>query len=89
MSIFKKDTVNTNASKEIETLYSSRKTETVIQGIEIPKKWSNLNTEELRNEAKNAILALSKSSNSDFKAKELGFKDAKHLLDLCFDYILK
>ncbi len=76
-------------SMETETLYSSRKQHKIIEGIELPKNWKNFSTDELRNQARNAILELSRSSNSDFKAKELGFNNAKHLMDLCFDFILK
>ena len=88
---FKKTTDKTDSDTPIETeiLYSSRKQNTIIKGVELPEKWSNFSSDELINQAKNAILELSKTSNSDFKAKELGFKDAKHLMDLCFDFILK
>jgi len=91
MNFFKKtiDQSNADISRETEILYSSRQQQTVIKGIELPKGWSNFSSDELRNQAKNAILELSRSSNSDFKAKELGFNDAKHLMDLCFDFILK
>lgn len=87
---FKKPTNKTNDTPpETEVLYSSRKQNSVIEGIELPKNWSNFSKEELITQAKNAILELSKTSNSDLKAKDLGFKDAKHLMDLCFDFILK
>ncbi len=91
MNFFKNpaDKTNNDVSRETETLYSSRKQNTVIEGIELPNGWFNFNSDELRIHAKNAILELSRSSNSDFKAKELGFVNAKHLMDLCFDFILK
>lgn len=70
-------------------LYSSLKQNSIIEGIELPINWEKLNPEELKLKARESILELSNSSNSDFKAQKLGFKNAKHLMDLCFDYILK
>ena len=97
MNIFnKKTTKNNNLSIEIQTLYSSLKKQSILKGkqsilkgIELPENWSILSSDELKNEARKAILEMSRSTNSDFKAKELGFKNAKHLMDLCFDFILK
>lgn len=85
--IFKK---NEEFFSKIETdvLYSNQSS-TIIEGIELPKNWKTLNHSEMKNKARQSILELSRSSNSDFKAKELGFKNAEHLMQLCFDYILK
>jgi hypothetical protein len=79
----------TNTDNNLETLYSNNLENNVIQGVEIPQSWMSLNNDELKARARLSILELSRSSNSDFKAKELGFNNAKHLMDLCFDFILK
>jgi len=91
MNPFKKPINKTDneTPRKMEVLYSSNKQNTIIEGVELPNNWSNFSDDELRSQAKKAILELSKTLNSDFKAKELGFKDAKHLMDLCFDFILK
>jgi len=81
---------NTTFNKvETEVLYSNKEQFEVVQGIELPSKWQTLSKTELINKAKETIITLSKSSNLNFKAKELGFNDAEHLMTLCFDYILK
>jgi len=95
MSIFnmftKKEKPNNTTSKKVETevLYSNKEQIEIIDGIELPSKWQTLSRTELISKAKTAIIALSKSSNPNFKAKELGFIDAEHLMKLCFDFILK
>jgi len=87
----KKEQSNNPISNNVETevLYSNKEQFEVIDGIELPSKWEKLNKVELINKAKETIITLSKSSNLNFKAKELGFNDAEHLIKLCFDYILK
>ncbi len=79
----------TSTKVETEVLYSNKEQSEVIEGVELPLKWETLSKTELINKAKGTITALSKSSNPNFKAKELGFNDAEHLITLCFDYILK
>ena len=87
----KKENTSTISSHKVETevLYSNKENIEIIDGIELPKKWQKLSRTELISKAKTAIIALSKSSNPNFKAKELGFIDAEHLMKLCFDFILK
>ena len=81
---------NSNANKiETQVLYSNKENYEIIDGIELPTKWEKLSRTELISKAKTTIIELSKSSNPNFKAKELGFIDAEHLMKLCFDYILK
>jgi len=81
---------NTTFNKiETEVLYSNKEQFEVIEGVELPPKWQTLSKTELINKAKETITALSKSGNPNFKAKELGFNNAEHLMTLCFDYILK
>ncbi len=90
MNLFKKNkNKQIDVSMETEILYSSRKQHKIIEGIELPKNWSNFNNDELKTQARNAISELSKSSNSDYKAKKLGFNNAEHLMQICFDFILK
>ncbi len=85
-NLFKK---SKDKTKETEVLYSSYKHYKPIDGVELPKEWGNLNSESLKKKAQNSILELSRSLNSDFKAKELGFENAEHLMKLCFEFILK
>ena len=73
----------------MKTLYSSNKETTIIDGIEMPEEWIKLTSTELKKQANTAIIDLSNTTNPDFIAKKHGFKDAKHLTDLCFNYILK
>ena len=73
----------------MKTLYSNKKQETIINATLLPQKWIHLDREELRAKAKSAVLEISKNPNSELKAKALGFNNAKHLIDLCFDFILK
>ena len=77
-----------DVTRETEILYTSHN-HNIIEGIELPKNWANFSNDELKTQARNAILELSKSSNSDFKAKKMGFNDAAHLIQICFDFILK
>lgn len=94
MVFFKKKIVATNndvsfKTKETEVLYTSFDKNLIIEGIELPENWEPLSKVEIKNKARQSILELSISSDSDLKAKELGFKNAEHLMQLCFDYILK
>ena len=78
-----------NLERKTETLYSSHKKMVIIEGVELPKKWIDFNHTQLKEEARKAMLELSRNSNSDFKAKQIGFNDAKHLIKICFGFILK
>ncbi len=90
MNLFKNtENKQIDVSRETETLYSNTKQHNIIEGIELPKNWTNFSNDELKTQARNAILELSKSSNSDFKAKKMGFNNAEHLMQICFDFILK
>lgn len=60
-----------------------------INGEELPYSWCNYNTTDLIEQAKKALVLLAKSENSEKKAKELGFTNSEHLLEVCFNYILK
>ena len=79
----------TNTNNNLETLYSNNLENNVIHGVEIPQNWIYLSNDELKIQARFSILELSRSSNPNFKAKELGFKNSKHLIEICFNYILK
>ncbi len=86
----KNKTSLSNCNKvEKELLYTNIKKNEIIEGSILPKKWQALNKTELINEAKTAIIKVSKSSNPTIKAKELGFSNVEHLIELCFNYILK
>jgi len=78
-----------DTSVKTETLYTNKNVMETIDGVILPAQWNDLNHEDLKKQARIAVKELSISSNQDFKAKQLGFVDAKHLIKICFDYILK
>ena len=89
MNLFKKTkNKQIDVTRETKILYTSHN-HNIIEGIELPKNWSNFSNDELKTQARNAISELSKSSNSDYKAKKMGFNNAEHLMQICFDFILK
>jgi hypothetical protein len=73
----------------METLYSNKNENLKISGIFLPQNWINLDKDKLTKQARNAISELSQSTNLDLTAQELGFINSKHLIEICFDYILK
>ncbi|HIP34114.1 MAG TPA: hypothetical protein EYG89_05265 [Bacteroidia bacterium] len=74
---------------ETEILYTNILKSEVIEGIDFPLKWQDFSDKELVAKARYAIVELSETSNQDFRARELGFHDAKHLINFCFNYVLK
>jgi len=76
-------------SKDMETLYSNKNKDLKVSGISLPQQWINLDKDKLIKQAQLAISKLSKSANLDLTAQELGFKNSKHLIEICFNYILK
>jgi hypothetical protein len=73
----------------METLYSNKNKNLKISGLFLPQNWINLDKDKLIKQARIAVYKLSQSTNLDVTAQELGFINSKHLIEICFDYILK
>jgi hypothetical protein len=90
INILKRLEKPTASTNNLEVIYSNTpKKNYITTGIELPKDWINFSNDEIKNQARKSILKLSRSSNAELKAKELGFRNTEHLMELCFDYILK
>jgi len=76
-------------SSTLETLYSNKKQDPIIIGIQLPSQWIYFNKVELEKQARVAISKMSQSTNLELTAQELGFKNIKHFIEICFNYILK
>jgi len=73
----------------LETLYPNKNNEQIISGIELPNQWITLNKLELEKRARDAIFKMSQSTDLVLTAQNLGFKNTKHFIEICFNYILK